>query len=151
MIRKARSQDLSRIAEILVFDKRMYYRPIFHDDAYAFGELQVLKLVGEYAAPDVLDAIWVYDDGIVKGMIHIEGREIVELYVDCFFQGQGIGAELMEFAVSEYCADCLWVIEKNASAIRFYQARGFSLTGERQLEAGTSEYIVRMERRSAAH
>ena len=38
MIRKAEKKDISRIAEILVFDKRIKYRPIFKDDAYCFGK-----------------------------------------------------------------------------------------------------------------
>ena len=42
MIRKATPEDLSRIAEILVFVKRIKFRPIFQDDDYSFGELQVL-------------------------------------------------------------------------------------------------------------
>ena len=44
MIRKATIDDLSRIAEILVFVKRMKYRPIFQNDDYSFGELQVLRV-----------------------------------------------------------------------------------------------------------
>ena len=49
MIRKARPDDLSRIAEILVFVKRIKFRPIFQDDDYSFGELQVLSVAKEYA------------------------------------------------------------------------------------------------------
>ena len=52
----------------------------------------------EYADPEILEHIWVYDDGFVKGLIHIEGKQIRELYVDSFFENQGIGAELIEFA-----------------------------------------------------
>jgi len=69
MIRKAVENDLSRIAEILVFDKRVKYRSIFHDDIYAFVTLQVLPVARQYAEPDFLHPIWVWDDGIVKGMI----------------------------------------------------------------------------------
>ena len=54
-IRKASAQDLSRIAEILVFVKRMKFRPIFQNDAYSFGELQVLpvaeKWISRYFSP----------------------------------------------------------------------------------------------------
>ena len=71
-IRKAAIQDLSRIAEILVFVKRMNYRRIFQDDAVSFGVLQVLSVAEEYADPEILEHIWVYDDGFVKGLIHIE-------------------------------------------------------------------------------
>ena len=99
MIRKAVNHDVSRIAEILVFVKRIKFRPIFQNDDYSFGELQVLPVAKEYSNREILDYIWVYDDhGIVKGMIHIEGKEIKELYVDYFFQNLGIGSELIEFA-----------------------------------------------------
>ena len=75
MIRKAVTQDVSRIAEILVFVKRIKFRPIFQDDDYSFGELQVLSVAKIYSEQELLDHIWVYDDhGIVKGMIHIEGK-----------------------------------------------------------------------------
>ena len=74
-IRKAQLGDISRIAEILVFVKRINYRPIFRNDSYSFGELQVLSVAEAYASPDILHHIWVYDDGIVKGMIHIEDAQ----------------------------------------------------------------------------
>lgn len=147
MIRKATIEDISRIAEILVFVKRMNYRSIFNDDSVSFGEIQVLSVAKEYSAPELLNDIWVYEaDGIVKGLIRIVDREIVELYVEHFFQGQGIGAELIEFAKKEHDVNCLWVLEKNTSAIRFYHAHGFNVTDTKQLEEGTPEYKVRMVR-----
>lgn len=145
-IRKAEAKDLSRIAEILVFAKRVKYRPIFNNDDYSFNELQVVKLVEAYGKPKILDNIWVYDDGIVKGMIHIEGKEIVELYVDYFFWSQGIGAKLIEFAKETHDARFLWVLEKNVDAIKFYEAHGFAANGKRQPEEDTPEYIVMLER-----
>ncbi len=144
MIRKAEKKDLSRIAEILVFVKRMKYRSIFHDDGYSFGNLQVISVAEEYSAPSILDNIWVYEEkGIVKGLIHIEDKEIVELYVDYFFQGQGIGSKLIEFAIKEHDVKFLWTLEKNQDAIAFYEAHGFKKTGDRQLEEGTPEYIIK--------
>ena len=147
LIRKAAIEDISRIAEILVFVKRMNYRVIFRNDAVSFGEIQVIPVAEKYSKPEILNNIWVYEaDGIVKGLIRIEGKEVVELYVEHFFQGQGIGAELIEFAIKEHDAKCLWVLEKNANAIRFYEAHGFHLTGNKKLEEGTPEYKVMMER-----
>ena len=146
MIRRASPADLSRIAEILVFVKRRNYRSIFHNDAYSFGELQVLPVARQYGEARLLDHILVYDDGIVKGMIHIEGEEIAELYVDDFFQGQGVGAALIEHAKAHYPVRFLWALEKNTGAIRFYRAHGFQPTGERKPEEGTTEYLVRLER-----
>ena len=146
MIRNAEPKDLSRIAEILVFTKRIKYRSIFHNDEYSFNELQVVKLVEEYGNSKALDNIWVYDDGIVKGMIHLEEKEIAELYVDYFFWKEGIGSKLVEFAKEKFDAKFVWTLEKNEDAIRFYEAHGFILNGKRQLEEGTPEYIVMLER-----
>ena len=147
MIRKAETKDISRIAEILVFVKRIKFRPIFQDDDYSFGELQVLSVAEKYSDPVVLDNILVYDDGIVKGLIHIEGSEIVELYVDYFFQDQGIGSQLIEYAKANYPVTFLWAIEKNTDALRFYEAHGFRLTDTKKFEEGTTEYLVMLERR----
>nr|WP_297707207.1 GNAT family N-acetyltransferase [uncultured Butyrivibrio sp.] len=144
-IRRAKPEDLSRIAEILVFAKRIKYRPIFHNDDYSFNELQVVKLAEEYGKPETLDNIWVYDDGIVKGMIHVEDKEISELYVDYFFWNQGIGTELIEFVKEKHDVRFLWVLEKNTDAIRFYKAHGFEPNGKRLLEEDTTEYLVMLE------
>ena len=146
MIRKAETKDISRIAEILVFTKRMKYRSIFHNDEYSFNGLQVVKVADEFKDPKLLEKVWVYDDSIVKGMIHLEGKEIAELYVDYFFWKEGIGSKLIEFAKEKFDVKSVWTLEKNGDAIRFYEAHGFKLNGKRQLEEGTPEYIVMLER-----
>ena len=148
MIRKAEPKDISRIAEILVLTKRMKYRSIFNNDEYSFNGLQVVKVADEFKDPELLDKVWVYDDGIVKGMIHLEGKEIAELYVDYFFWKEGIGSKLIEFAREKFDVESVWTLEKNGDAIRFYEAHGFKLNGKRQLEEGTPEYIVMLERES---
>ena len=151
LIRKATVEDISRIAEILVFVKRMNYRAIFRraifrNDAVSFGEIQVIPVAEQYSKPEILDSIWVYEaEGIVKGLIRIVGKEVVELYVEHFFQGQGIGAKLIEFAKKEQDAKILWVLEKNTDAIRFYETHGFHLTENRIFDEGTPEYKVLME------
>lgn len=146
MIRPAATADASRIAEILIFSKRMNYREIFQEDKVSFGEMQVYPLAKNYIEqPETLNGIWVCEDEFVKGMIHIEEKEIVELYVEPFFVNEGIGSELIGFAIERNC-NYLWVLEKNTKAIRFYQRHGFVLTGEKKLQEGTPEYIVRMER-----
>ena len=147
MIREATLSDVSRIAEIRVFVNRAKFWPIFQDDAYSFVELQVLPVAERYADPAVLSGIHVCEDGgVVKGFVHVEGEEILTLYVDPFFWGQGIGSELIEFARRNTPATFLWALEKNDGAIRFYERHGFRLTGDRKPEEGTTEYLVRMER-----
>ena len=48
MIRPAEDKDISRIAEILIFTKRVTYRPIFQNDLVSFGEMQVFPFAEEY-------------------------------------------------------------------------------------------------------
>ena len=144
MIRKANQDDLNRIAEIEVFNYRLKFYPIFQDDEYYFGELQVPNVARRYA--DSLEDIRVWDDGVVKGFILVKDGEIKKLFVEPVLQGHGIGAELLDYAVEHLGAKTLWALEKNTGAIRFYQRHGFRLTGEKRLEDGTGEYLVQMEK-----
>lgn len=151
LIRDAEVRDASRLAEILVFSKRTHYRSIFHDDAFSFGILQVLPIARAFTGdPETLRGIRVYDDGFVKGMIHTRGDEIEELYVDPFFERQGIGSKLMADALERILYPRLWVLEKNENAVRFYRSQGFEPTGERIREpaSGDPAYKVRMVRKT---
>ena len=143
-IRKAEKSDISRIAEMIVFNYRMNFYKFFKNDPFYFGELNVLDTADEISGE--LENYFVYDDGVVKGFIKVNGDELEKLHVEAEFQSQGIGAELIEVAKKEHDANCLWVLEKNTSAIRFYQAHGFNVTDTKQLEEGTPEYKVRMVR-----
>ncbi len=146
-IRKAETQDLSRIAEIFVFNNRINYYPIFGDAQYSFGELQVLSVIDScFGKAEILKNLYVFDDGIVKGFIQMNGTEIVKLYADPFFQSHGVGKALIEFAVSRFGANHLWALEKNARAIAFYGRHDFLPTGKRKFEEGTTEYLVELRR-----
>ena len=146
MIRKARKEDLSRIAEIFVFNNRINYFPIFQDAGYSFGELQVVSVIDRYFSRDeVLRDIYVYDDGLVKGFLLLEGTEIGKLYVEPCFQSQHIGQALIRFAIDRG-ADLVWALEKNTRAIVFYARHGFRPTGEKKFEDGTTEYLVELRR-----
>ena len=146
-IRKAETRDLSRIAEIFVFNNHINYYPIFGDAQYSFGELQVLSVIDScFGKAEILKNLYVFDDGIVKGFIQMNGTEIVKLYADPFFQSHGIGKALIEFAVSRFGANHLWALEKNARAIAFYGRHDFLPTGKRKFEEGTTEYLIELRR-----
>lgn len=100
MIRVATIKDASRLAEIQIFSKRKAFRPIFQNDDVSFNEMSVLRLALYYQdVIGALDDIYVFDDGIVKGMMKLDCKnsiwELKELYVDPFFQGEGVGTKLM--------------------------------------------------------
>ncbi|MBR4928447.1 MAG: GNAT family N-acetyltransferase [Oscillospiraceae bacterium] len=143
-IRKATADDLARIAEIQVFNYRMYFYPIFRSDEYYFSELQVPKLMKDYEHE--VDTLYVYDDGTVKGFIKLEGTYIARLFVEPVLHDAGIGSALLDWAVREQSADHLWALEKNTAAIHFYERHGFLPTGEKKLEEGTSEYLIMLRR-----
>ena len=143
-IRKATSADLARIAEIVIFNYRLNFYPIFKNDDYYFGELQVPTLMKQYGS--IVDNMWVYDEDAVKGVIQIENQEIKKLFVEPVLQGNGIGTELLTFAIENHNANTLWALEKNFRAIRFYERHGFRITADRKLEEDTTEYLVRLER-----
>lgn len=150
MIRYACDEDISRIAELLVFGKRTAYRSIFDNDTFSFKELQVLKVAKEYQrAPSLLKSTLLYDDGIVKGMVgkrvfaeYPDETELCDFYVEPVFQGMGIGRRLMERFIEDARAEnkkriFLWVIKNNLSARKFYERNGFAADGQEKLIDGT--------------
>lgn len=149
MVRKATKKDISRIAEIIIFGKRVAYRPIFRNDEVSFNEMQVIPLWEEYSNnPEMLEHMLVFDDGIVKGIINCkpvgDEVEICEFYVEPFFKGQGIGRKLLEHVIAESKGGgksriFLWVLEENGAARRFYEANGFRASGEICLVEGTDK------------
>ena len=143
-IRQATVDDLVRIAEIFVFNYRLNFYPIFQEDTFYFEDLTVFNMVESFAKE--LDSIWVYDDGVVKGFIQIEKREVRRLFVEPTLQGKAIGAELLEYGIAEKDVDFLWVLEKNIKAIVFYKKHGFDTTNKKKYEEDTIEFLVRMER-----
>lgn len=144
-IRRARSTDISRLAEIFVFAKRVAYRAIFRDDRLWFGTLQVLPVAAGYQTdPHRLNGTWVYGETFAKGFITVEGEEITKLFVDPFFQGEGIGERLLSFAVQEKGGKYLWALEENRAALRFYRKHGFVPTGERKKAEDFDAYTLKL-------
>ena len=134
-IRQATAADASRIAEIIITNYRVNFYPFYKNDEFYFKELNVVDMAKEYASgTQTLENSFVYDDGVIKGIIRINGKEIEKLFIEPQFQSNGIGAQLLEFAVRERKANWLWVLEYNKRGIAFYERNGFKLTGEKMTE-----------------
>ena len=146
-IRQAEEKDSSRIAEIIIFNNRVNFFPIFKSEEYSFGELQVTNFIKNNLGDNELKKYYVYEEkDIVKGLIMINGTEVERLYVDVFFQGRGIGEKLFRFAIEKFDVNYLWALEKNTRAIKFYNRFGFCVTDDKKFEEGTTEYLVMLKR-----
>lgn len=147
-IRQACGSDASRLAEIEIFNYHLNFYPIFRNDSFYFGDLQVSDKINEYLkAPEKLKNTYVYDDGVVKGFVTVENSEVKKLFVEPVLQGQGIGTELLGYAAAEMKCEFLWALEKNVKAIAFYKRSGFYRTSERKLEEDTDEYLIKLKRK----
>ncbi|MBO5473404.1 MAG: GNAT family N-acetyltransferase [Lachnospiraceae bacterium] len=155
MIRTAKPQDIPRIAEIMIFGKRVAYRPIFQDDFVSFNEMRVIDVIEKYNNdPACLKGMLVYDDGIVKGVLgrklEKETVELTDFYVEPFFKGQGVGTKLIQYAIAQARETgrermFLWVLEENTPARKFYEANGFINSKETRLVEGTEKTDMRYE------
>ena len=143
-IRKAEIKDIERIAEIEVFNYRLQFYPIFKEDDFYFKALTVSRRAAHYAKE--LESVWVYDDGVVKGFVQVKEREVKKLFVEPVLQGNGIGAELLDYAIDQKNVNFLWVLEKNKRAMAFYKRHGFVETNEKKYEEDTTEFLVCMKR-----
>ena len=144
-IRKAAEKDVSRVAEILIFNYRMNFYPIFKNDEYYFKEMQVIdEAKNFYKDKKRFSNTYVYDDGAVKGFITVIDGEVEKLFVEPILQGKGIGAQLLEYAIDNCGAESLWALEKNVRAIEFYSRHGFKHTGEKKPEEDTDEFLLKL-------
>lgn len=147
-IRQACESDVSRLAEIEIFNYRLNFYPIFKNDSFYFGDLQVADKISEYLRnTEKLKSTYVYDDGVVKGFVTVENSEIKKLFIEPVLQGQGIGVKLLDYAVEEMKCEFLWALEKNIKAIAFYERSGFYKTSERKPEEETDEYLIKLKRK----
>jgi len=152
--------DIPRAAEIHTFARRKAYLGIV-PNANLFIESTVLKRMEyfERALRQNDKEVYVYDDGIVKGILSVEFHEESEkprtlslrkIHVEPAMQGQGIGSMLMEhceaLAKRHNCARIhLTVLEQNTAARAFYEKSGFTIDGpariSRSLGVSVLDYI----------
>lgn len=145
-IRKISEEEVGRIAEIIVFNNRINFYPIFQDIQYSFKEFNVFDVSKQFLEDkEFMENCYVYEDEVIKGFVCVIQQEIRKLYVDSFFQNEGIGKKLLDFAKEQLNANQLWALEKNTKALRFYERNGFHFDGQKCFEEGTTEYLIHLK------
>jgi GNAT superfamily N-acetyltransferase len=163
MIRIAKVEDCSRIAEIHVFSWRSTYRE-FIDDIFLFHDFRVEERTRAFknAIEIKSEETYVYEENtIIKGILTIGNArdkdkdnkcfELWGIYVDPFFVRQKIGTYLVKYCIGEARKRnrneiVLWVFEKNLGARVFYEKMGFHHDGKRKLLDRFKEYEIRYSR-----
>lgn len=132
--------------------------------AYLKEAFNLDKIAAELANPDSR-FYFLRVDGQLAGYLKVndgpaqsdlqdpEALEIERIYVRAPYQGRGLGAKLIDFALElarEMGKRSAWlgVWEKNTAAIGFYQKMGFEIAGThvfRMGEDAQSDYIMRKE------
>ena len=72
-----------------------------------------------------MENIYVFDDGVIRGFIEMNGTQLSKIYVDSFFQSQGVGDALIRYATEEFGADNLWALERIKEQFRFIKIMDF--------------------------
>lgn len=159
MIRRARPEDASRIADIQIFGWRNAYRTII-DDKILFSKLNIEKKaqsVRKSVEDNIEEWLVFEEDEIVKGMMVIgkardedkqNSFELWCIYVDPLMMRQGIGKQMLDYCENEarrrgYGENTLWLLEKNKIGKSFYEKNGYKADGKRQELEKLSAYEIR--------
>ena len=152
MIRLATISDAFRIAEISIYGWRTAYKDLL-PETYLYGKLNVIKryeiLQNQLTSND---SYFVFEDdltGLIKAFMVVSdsrdadldleesslpSHELIAIYVEPAFKGQGIGSKMI--AHFEEMANALqkkqtiiWVLKDNFSSVHFYQKHGYTFDG----------------------
>lgn len=135
MIRSARREEIETLLEIQREAAVAAFAHIFPQDLYPFPS-ESIREVWQEAFEDRDVEVYVADVGdLAVGSVSVGGEFLRTLYVRPAHQSAGVGSALHDFALERLRARRvryakLWTLEGNHGGRRFYERRGWSLTGE---------------------
>lgn len=87
------------------------------------------------------------EDGEIKGFLGIAEYKVEMLFIDNSSRGQGIGKELLNFAINKLKTNKVDVNEQNKQAVGFYNHLGFNVVGRSEVDSEGKNYpILHLER-----
>lgn len=90
-------------------------------------------LVLKYALPEAT-LFGTTDQNKLTGFIGLRGNKVEMLFIHPDYFGQGLGSELLNFAVKEQKCSLIDVNEENPRAYQFYLKHGFTLLSRDELD-----------------
>ena len=149
IIREATSADALGVATVHVLSWRAAYRGIIPDDY--LDNLNIAqraeRFVKDFVEYKGITHYYVAEnDGAIIGNLAIgicrdedkpQTGEVIGIYFLQEYWGFGYGKNLMDFAIEKlselgYRNICLWVLEENVRAKRFYEKYGFTPDGAKK-------------------
>ncbi len=100
------------------------------------ANIQFFKPLVRNELPQMAELACVRDnDGQVAGFIGVAGEKVEMLFIHPTWRGQGIGRQLLTYAVTTLGATMVDVNEQNAQAVGFYRRMGFEVSGRSALDS----------------
>ena len=149
LIRGATVKDAHDYATVHVYSWQAAYQHIIPDDY--LGQLDIDNISERFAKGFIK-----YKDKTHYYIAELDGKaignlalgncrdvdkpkfgEIIAIYLLSSYWGSGYGKKIMDFGIDRlrklgYYDCCLWVLEENTRAIRFYEIMDFSLMGQKR-------------------
>jgi ribosomal protein S18 acetylase RimI-like enzyme len=153
--------ELTEVQKLLTISREMFFTAFAHLNSpdnmviYSAKAFTIKKLQEELADPDS-HFYFAYADDQIAGYIKLnynaaqtelkdpKALEIERIYVGSNFQNQGIGQQLLQFAIDKATANqfkyvWLGVWDENHHAIRFYERHGFQIFSKHEFMLGNDQ------------
>ena len=95
---------------------------------------------------DAVELRYIAKNNEIAGFIGVAESNIEMLFVDPKYFGQGLGSQLIKYALEELEASKVDVNEQNPGAIGFYEKMGFKKIGRSELDGQGNPFpLIHME------
>ena len=108
---------------------------VYPSERYPYPDDAVREVWSEALSDPEVEVYVAEVDGVPAGAVSVGNGFLSTLYVLPDYQGTGVGSALHDLALERLGAQGLrdarlWTLERNDFGRRFYERRGWSLTGE---------------------
>jgi len=135
IISPVQPEDFPRVVEVWEASVRATH------DIVSEADIQLFKPLVRDGLPHVETLACVREaDGQVVGFVGVKADEVEMLFVHPAWRGQGIGRQLLTYAVTTLGATILDVNEQNEQALGFYLRMEFEVVGRSPLDGMGKPY-----------